>query len=200
MQTHERNRHNRRSIGKLAGAISVLAAVTLSGATTVDANRGQPDKEVPIHGVMSSVDTVVAASEGDRCYDDFPEGTYQLHYRGEGTAVVSHLGRVDFMIDHCTGFSDPFGTTGYFGDGWMTATAKNGDLLVMNESGTFVIDAFGISDIDMSWDVNAGESTGRFAGATGSGVASAIGDLLGGTTTGAMTGTIAYDASNRANH
>lgn len=198
MKTHERNRHNRRSIGKLAGAFAVLAAVTLAGASTVDANRGQPDKEVPIHGVMSGVDTVVPAEEGDRCYDDFTSGTYQLHYRSEGTAVVSHLGRVDFMIDHCTGFTSA--TDGYFGDGWMTATAKNGDVLVMNESGTFVIDAFGFSDIDMSWDVNAGESTGRFAGATGSGIASAIGDLVGGTTSGAMSGTIVYDASNRANH
>ena len=193
MHTHLRNRRDRRSIGKLAGSLCVLAAVTLSGASTVDANRGQPDREVPIHGVMSGVDTVVPAEEGDRCYDDFAPGTYQLHYRSEGTAVVSHLGRVDFVIDHCTGFYNL--TEGYFGDGTMTATARNGNVLVMDEWGTFVIDGQ-FSDIDMSWVVN-GDSTGRFAGATGGGTGTAIGDLLIGTTSGSMTGMIAYDASNR---
>lgn len=199
MHTHLRNRHSRRSIGKLAGSLCVLAAVTLSGVSTVDANRGQPDKLVPIHGVMSGADETVPVflDPNDRC-GSFGE-PYYLHYHGEGTAVVSHLGRVDFVVDHCTWIDniDPLlAKEGYFEAGTMTATARNGDMLVMDEWGTFVME-FPYSYIDLHWTVNSELSTGRFAGATGSGTAAPIGDLANSTTSGSMTGMIAYDASNR---
>jgi hypothetical protein len=190
MQPRQRNHRRRGSIGKFAGSLCVLAAVILSGASTVDANRGQPNREVPISGVMSSVDTIGVG----RCVDL----GWQWNYVSVGTARVSHLGSGSVVVDHCSKWTVP-GSLGAFGEGTITLTAANGDQLVLNDWGTFeVID--GLAYIDLFWEVNGDLSTGRFAGATGSGFGDPVGNLRTepSTTAGSMWGTIAYDASNRA--
>jgi hypothetical protein len=114
-----------------------------------------------------------------------------------GAATVSHLGSASIVVDHCSRFTSP--TTGEFGDGTITLTAANGDVLVLDEWGTFEL-VGPTSIIDLSWTVNGVLSTGRFTNATGSGSAAPVGDLIANTTTGSMWGTIAYDASNRSSH
>jgi hypothetical protein len=177
-----------------------VAALTIAGATTVDANRGRPDREVPIHGTFEGVDaSAPVLDESDRCYGlGNSDGSYMIHYTSAGPGLVAHLGRVEIQVDHCTWVDNPMAPTyGSFGDGGMTITAPNGDVLVLNHWGTFDIE-FPTSYVELFWEVDGANSTGRFAGATGSGMGDPVGDLLGGTTSGSITATIAYDASHRA--
>jgi len=207
MQTRVHTPRRRR----LAVLATVVAALTITGATTVDANRGQPDHEVPIHGTFEGVDKgVPVLDETDRCFGlGNEDGFYQIHYTSTGTAHVSHLGRVEMTVDHCTWVDDPFGPThGSFGDGAMVMTAANGDVLVLEHWGTFVFEG-PYSIVDQHWQIvdmfpfgpgveDDVYSTGRFAGATGSGTGDPISNLIEGTIAGSMSGMIAYDASNRA--
>jgi hypothetical protein len=170
----------------------------LSGASTVDANRGQPDRTVPIHGVLSGTDNAVPIDSTDRCYGlQNDDGFYQLHYTGTATGVASHLGRVDYTVDHCTWVNDPLEPTGgSYGDGSVTIAAANGDKLVVDHSGTFEFKD-GFSYVVQVWTINGTESTGRFHGATGSGTGDLIGNLTDSTISATWSGVIAYDASNR---
>ncbi|KAB7745482.1 hypothetical protein GA707_06050 [Nostocoides sp. F2B08] len=174
----------------IAGA-GVVAALALASAP---ATAGPSDP--PIRPLTGSVVTQDTMGPPDGC--TMPDAMWS--FSGEGPGTFSHLGTVWFEIEHCSAFTGP--TTGVFGGGTITVTAANGDQLFMTEEGSFelVLDptnTFPISSlIELEWEIVGG--TGRFVGATGEGTANPIGDLVGGTTSATLTGTIAYDASNRA--
>lgn len=111
----------------------------------------------------------------------------------EGGGVLSHLGRVDGTITHCTILNED--GSGEFGAGTMTFMAANGDTLLMEHSGTFQMVDLG-ADVEGTWTVDHG--TGRFDGATGDGTFTAFSDFVAGTTSAEYHGMIHYDASNRA--
>lgn len=174
----------------IAGA-GVIAALALA-ATPASAGLADP----PIRPITGSAVTQDSMGPLDGCA--LPGA--QWSFAGEGPGTFSHLGTVWFDIEHCSMMTGP--TTGVFGGGTITITAPNGDQLFMTEQGSFelVLDptnTFPVSSlIDMQWEIVGG--TGRFVDATGEGTANPIGDLLAGTTSATLTGTIAYDASNRA--
>ena len=190
MRSH-RTRSNAHSRLSLLTAAVFASAALLVGASAASANHGQPDKLVPIHGANVGTDYIIPGAA-----DCPPEAGWRFVAEGNGT--MSHLGRVDVAVTHCT-FPDtppPDITTGTFGPGLIEITAANGDQLRMTESGWFevVLTPDGpLAFAYLDWDVLDG--TGRFEGATGSGTAVSVSDLMGGNYT-TYTGHIAYDASN----
>jgi hypothetical protein len=168
----------------------VLALVVLVASPAL----ATPEDGVPIKGTVIGVDTMNAPTGCDPIQggSDFDA---QWLYRSTGTGNISHLGRVDFVVEHCS-YIDFATGTGVFDNGTTTFVAANGDTLVLSHSGSFaVVGPF--SYIDMNWNVAGG--TGRFADATGSGTANPLGDLVAGTTTASFTGFIDYDASKVRN-
>lgn len=172
---------------RLLGVGALAVALTLPGASLADANHGQPDHAVPVKAVFEGSDYIVMPPT------DCPPGAW-WRYFFEGTGQMSHLGRVHIDVTHCTTF-DPATGTGFFGPGTMTVTAMNGDVLVLEDTGTFVFDGVD-SQIDLHWTVL--EGTGRFVGATGGGDASVATNVPTASSAGEMWGSIIYDASNRA--
>lgn len=168
---------------------ALVATLMLSGASMADATHGQPEHPVPVKLAIAGDDSVVVPAPV-HC----PAGaTWEYHF--EGTGQMSHLGRVDVELVHCTTFDFASGT-GFFGPGTMEITAKNGDTLVVAEWGTFVFDGVD-SIVDLEWSVLSG--TGRFVGAGGGGDGMLFGHVPTATMTGDLWGELIYDASNRAN-
>jgi len=162
----------------LAISMAMILGLTLTAPTLA------ADPARPFGGVTVSVDSIAPP-------DDCPDGTV-WRYVSEGSGRLLHLGRVGVVVTHCTRFTSP--TTGAFGQGTMTFTAANGDVLVLNHWGTFELVGGPAgpmySYIDLHWEVVGG--TGRFAGATGHGDSAPIGDLVAGTTRATFWGEIAY--------
>jgi len=130
-------------------------------------------------------------------------GTPIWRFNSPGTGNVSHLGKVDSFLTHCT-YPDLT-----FGEGTITFTAANGDELVIAQEGSClpILDEsanFLGYTCEATWTAVGG--SGRFAHATGSGTLDIVGDVPGGDTLfgldGEMrvdiAGTIAYDASDRS--
>jgi hypothetical protein len=171
------------------GALLVALAVLFVTPATVAVAR--VEHPVPIKGTSTGVDETLPP-------DSCPEGA-SWRYLSTGTGRFSHLGAATVEVTHCTWIDWATGT-GEFAFGTITITAANGDVLTLAHHGTFEL-AFGAegpesSLIDLEWVVTGG--TGRFADATGSGTATAVGDLEAGTTTADYHGTIVYDASSRS--
>lgn len=176
-------------IHRLMGVGALAGALVLSGASLADATRGQPDHPVPITAAMEGTDYIVIPPP-EYC----PAGS-TWEYHAEGIAQMSHLGRVDVEVVHCTTMDFATGT-GFFGPGTMTFTAKNGDQLVLEDTGTFVFDGVD-SVIDLDWVVIGG--SGRFLGAMGEGHGELFGNVPTARVQGDFWGEVIYDASNRAN-
>jgi hypothetical protein len=171
---------------RLFRVTALFAALMLLSASTVLANHGQPDREVPFGGGGTTAD-----SYGDP--STCPPGA-AWRYFSSGQNIFTHLGLVTAEVTHCTWRESE--TTGHFGPGTNTLTAANGDTLVLSQWGTF--EAFLTPDglfsfVDLEWVAISG--TGRFEGVTGSGQAAVVGDIWSGTSTATYWGTIAYDAS-----
>lgn len=144
---------------------------------------------VPIHGFLGGVD---GAEAPVGCPKDAA-----WRYTNTGQGIVSHLGLVTSVVNHCSWLDTP--TSGHFGPGTITVTAPDGDQLLMAEWGTFEIvmgPSGPLSLIKQQWTVTGG--TGRFAHASGGGTANPVGDLVVGFTSGPIVGVIRYDASDRA--
>jgi hypothetical protein len=174
---------------RILSACALVATLLLSGASMADATRGQPDHPVPLRAAIDGNDYIVVPPPA-HC----PTGT-SWEYHFEGIGQMSHLGRVDIEVVHCTTMDFASGT-GFFGPGTITVTAKNGDALVMADTGTFTFDGID-SVIDLDWSVLGG--TGRFLGATGEGDGALFGNVPTASLTGDLWGELIYDASNRAN-
>jgi hypothetical protein len=173
---------------RVAALLLALAVLIVTPATMAVARVEHP---VPIRGTSTGVDEMLPVGS---CPEDA-----DWTYRNTGTARFSHVGAAAFELTHCTWMEWETGA-GVFGYGTTTITAANGDVLTLAHHGTFEL-AFGAegpesSLADLEWVVTGG--TGRFADATGSGTATAVGDLEAGTTTATYLGTIVYDASNRS--
>jgi len=126
------------------------------------------------------------------------------HY-GVGNGIFTHLGKVEISTTHCTYVTDfagdpPTPVAGVFGPSRTVLTAAPGDELYMTFSGAFHIEmsASGpISVLDpITWTITGG--TGRFLHANGSGSAHGTGDIVKNVSSLNWTGTISYDASDRA--
>lgn len=92
----------------------------------------------------------------------------------EGTGTGTHVGRYTVDISECLDM-----TTG-IALGKAVHTVANGDLLVTDYVMQYIIDPedpFAVQGIFTDWFINGEESTGRFAGATGTGTGTLVGDL-----------------------
>ena len=105
----------------------LLVAVGSSAAWT--ANAG-PVRDVPIKGVVAGADEIDFTAPG--C----PSGT-SWSFETAGTGNVSHLGRVDFMLNNCTTVQ-PSGDITI--DGGITFSGANGDMLTITHQGTASIE------------------------------------------------------------
>lgn len=164
--------------------------VVLSSASVATAAEGQRDHLVPIGGTVVGLDV-----EPDMtALGCTPVGAPLLwRFTSEGTGTVSHLGRVTYHFTHCTHVDLTIT------EGELALTAANGDTLVLDYTARVTQYTPGdpVAVWEQEWTVADG--TGRFAGATGSGVGEGMTYLppLGSTEL-RIAGTIAYDASNRS--
>lgn len=175
----------------------ILCALLLVvvGASTATATHGRPDLQVPIQGYLVGVDEVPDMG-APGCEGDFPpDGTLLWRFTTAGTGRIAHLGRVDFSLTHCTHVDFTIM------EGVLTISAANGDSLVLTYTGNVTQYEPGdpVALMELSWAVDSG--TGRFANATGSGEIDGVTHVppAGEGTELSLSGTIAYDASNRSN-
>jgi hypothetical protein len=172
---------------------TALAAVAILGLASPAVAAANPPVSHTLTGTVVTVD-----SPPDFTAPGCPAGA-EWRYTAAGTAILSHLGRSEFVISHCSYFTGP--TTGYFDNGTITITAANGDQLYMEQSGTFELymDDEGalISVPSVHWTITGG--TGRFTNATGAGdLAARSSNVLAPPTLtrGTLTGSITYRASD----
>jgi hypothetical protein len=125
-------------------------------------------------------------------------GTASVAISGSGN--ISHLGKSTFQAHHIVYFQRDGSTV--IGGGVATITAANGDQLVLDYTGKGTPNAYGGFNDTFNFTVDPTLSTGRFAGATGSGVIHSN-DLPGGTVmtgfpfTGDIEGQISTVGSNK---
>lgn len=186
--------------------IAALALAATGGMAT--ANRGQPERLVPIAGTVTGEHVVDFTAPG--C--DIPEGAVESwRFSSWGTGNLSRLGRVEYLLTQCTYILPPDGPVSA---GTVTFTAANGDTLVIaQDMQSVLIEGMpGMPPlafvVEGEWDVVSDAGTGRFAGATGSGMLDGYGDiedgdpyfddLPDGLALFHFEGMIAYDASNRS--
>jgi hypothetical protein len=176
--------------------IPVLLLFAL-GSPAVSAGNDTMNQQVPIKGTVVGVDTFNPFDPG--CEFDFvPEGWFPYRFTTKGTGNVSHLGKVDFVLDNCSALNPDF-TAGVIGYGTITFTAANGDVLVIEHEGTTKAISPTEYTADYMWQILGDEGTGRFEGATGKGTSIGLTSVPDGTSKITLRGMIAYDASNRSN-
>jgi hypothetical protein len=150
-------------------ALVVLLLMGLVLAAPVAANKGNPDHEVPFKGAFSGV--LLGFNQdpeyiAERCFDRPAWAVTSF----EGSGRVTHLGKTHVVAEHCSYLSgEPLEPDGTYGEGVLTLTAANGDVL----KGTYTsgISTSGppvIGFMDDFTFVDGG--TGRFAHASGGGV------------------------------
>lgn len=185
---------------KTLRVIALALMMVVLGASTASATRGQPDHAVPFRGSIVGLDPG-PDFENPGCPAQ-PPPAVPWRFESSGTGNLAHLGKVDFELANCT--------TWYPEDdlrleiaGTMTFTAANGDELVIahQATGLFVPGSATAPWTITEWVVDSG--TGRFEGATGSGVGNAVTHIPQTETETPYTeinlsGEIAYDASNRS--
>lgn len=184
---------------KTLRAIALALLMVVLGTSTAAASHGQPGHEVPIRG------SVVGLDPGPDFED--PEclaAGATWRFESSGTGHLAHLGKVDFDLANCTTwYPPPEGDFRLEIAGTMTFNAANGDELVISHhaTGVFVPGSATVPWTITEWVVHDG--TGRFEGATGSGIGNAVTHIPQTETELAYTeidfsGEIAYDASNRS--
>lgn len=166
------------------GVALFLVASIAPGAAASDE---QPFRAV-VSGDDVSLDFTVPAG---RCVEMADTADYVATFRGSGTAT--HLGHVAVEAEHC---SDQ--DTGRYGDGVLTLTAANGDVLrAIYGNGTS--DPSEFPTITFADDVRFVDGgTGRFVTASGDGVETGTVDATTSEFTVRMQGRIAYEAASRS--
>ena len=180
-------------MAKLLRVILVALLALVVGGSVAWAGPG-PVKPVPIKGALTGTHWV--DMEPDTC----AEGAF--NFVSVGTGTVSHLGKVDYVLDNCTTLD--WATLTVSIEGTLTFTAANGDVLVFVQggSGPFDPDANPTSVTShYDWTVDGEHSTGRFDDATGSGTSTFVSTRMADpeVTHAWLGGAIQYDASNRGN-
>ena len=148
--------------------MAILLVLTLGLAAPAQAGRAHP---VPIKATVSG-EHWVAPPDCD--------GAFQK-WSSAGTGQMSHLGKVNYVLEQCTYFGEPFPPDYVYGEGTITFTAANGDTLVIAQEGTGEIVFDGPNTVGFlgegTWTVVEGEGTGRFANANGEGSMDFLGDI-----------------------
>jgi hypothetical protein len=148
-----------------AAILGVVAILALT-AGPVLANGGHA---VPFKGTMWGTDVTFDPVPDGRCVEK--AGVADALTRFVGSGYATHLGWVDVVAEHCSDFD-----TGTYGDGMLTITAANGDILKGTYTGgitTAPCPLCGFQD-DFTF-VDGG--TGRFAVASGGGTESGVFDF-----------------------
>ena len=178
-------------MAKLLRVTLVALLVLLLGGSAAWAGQG-PMKPVPIKGALTGTHWV--DMEPETC----PAGAF--NFVSVGTGNVSHLGKVDYLLDNCTTLD--FATMTVSIESTLTFTAANGDVLVLAQQGSGPFDPTANPTsvtADYDWTVNGEDSTGRFDGASGSGTSTTVSTVQADpeVTDAWLSGMIKYDASNR---
>lgn len=171
-----------------------LLALVLGGSASW-AGQG-PMKPVPIRGALTGTHWVDMEPPEETC------ATGAFNFVSVGTGNVSHLGKVDYVLDNCTTLDMTTMTVSIVGS--LTFTAANGDVLVLAQEGGGPFDPTASPTSvtgDYDWTVNGEDSTGRFDDASGSGTSTTVSTVQADPeiTDAWLSGTIQYDASNRGN-
>lgn len=176
---------------KLSRLVISIALLSLALAVPASAATGVPIKGTVLGGGPPP------DLEAPGCVDAI------WRFNNSGTGNMSHLGKVEYSLTHCT---YPDFT---FGDGTITFTAANKDTLVIAQEGVCnpIADETGFIGFTCEGTWTVVDGTGRFAHAMGSGSLDIVGDVPGGDAVfglpdGMMQthfdGTIVYDASDRS--
>jgi hypothetical protein len=177
-------------------ALLTVVVVVLAGVSPAS-GKGHEPTEVPFKGTI--------IGEWGRILADEPElpdecDGYDWYFFASGSGKLTHLGKAEFGLGHCTTEIPPL--LSEWVEGTITLTAANGDTLVIEETGEGELEFVGEGPpIGFSyvgeWHVLEGEGTGRFLNASGSGEIAGYGDIPGPLVLD-FTGIITYDASDGA--
>ncbi len=155
-------------------ALSTVLLLVLAVASPALGERAE-SKEVSIKGTVTSEHTVESDPVPSEC------AGFDWKFSGLGTGKLSHLGKVDFSLEHCTTSDSP--TESRWENGTITFTAPNGDTLILTETGDSVLE-FGDTPgpplgftYEGEWVVDSG--TGMFYGASGDGTLEGYGTIPG---------------------
>jgi hypothetical protein len=132
-----------------APVVALVALCATLGPKTLHAN------DRPYRATETSV--LVSEAPSPAC------GPGQVLVQIEGRGVATHLGAYTAVRQHCFDFALSAIQAGAF-----TFTAANGDVVSGTYAGELVFTPGGSILIDVSWEITGG--TGRFAGASGSGL------------------------------
>ena len=146
----------------------------LSTVVAAPAAEVQPAVDyVPMKGTVDGTATLGAGTF------DQNTGIVSVPVSYTGTGNISHLGRVTVTGSHTTKILPPYYNTSEVTGGMATITAANGDTLVLTYTGAgqLIPGASNLFTDTFHYTITGG--TGRFAGASGSGVISST-DLPGG--------------------
>jgi len=143
--------------------IPALVAFALLVAASVPAGAMRGERpEVPMKGFITSVESSFdpAAATDDRC-PTIGGDVADVVSSFSGFGKATHLGKFTWESSHCTSFGG-----GFYGDGFMTIVAANGDILQGVYGDGLVLGGPPVAPIvDQVTFVDGG--TGRFAHASG---------------------------------
>jgi hypothetical protein len=152
--------------------LSAVAVLALMMADPVRAAGGPPTRELPLRAMLYGSTTgmqfagsspSVTSTFGDRCS---VASNWILSTGGTGQAT--YLGRFAWTASHCTQIDLTTGI-GTFSDGRIQYVAANGDVLDAEyEDGAFFMSSPTMVSFSDGWTITGG--TGRFVGASGSGM------------------------------
>ncbi len=152
---------------RLSVKVALLSLLAVVMVIVAPAGSARPSvKFVPFKGSFTFSATIAA--------DSSPCPFVRILVNGGGHAT--HLGRFSTSQYHCLDPADPLAFT----EGVFTFTAANGDTVFGTYAGRFIPTTVeGVSTVDGTFTFTGG--TGRFAGASGGGLATGSGTATGGT-------------------
>lgn len=172
-------------------ALPLAIALIVIASTAAAATNGNPDKELPFRGFVSGDEASFDFQIPDgRCVEMAGVADSLTSFGGSGHAT--HLGRIDVVAQHCSDLD-----TGMYGDGMLTITTANGDVLKGTyTNGVSLTPPPEIAFVDDFTFVDGG--TGRFVHASGGGSEAGVFFFDTNEWYIHMDGVIVYDASNRS--
>lgn len=190
------------TVSRLLTAAAMVAALVLLAATP--ASVGASDNALKFRGWSTSQDSYGPPTDTPPLAPPCrPDAAWRYYSVGNG--IFTHLGNAQASTTHCTYITavagdPPTPIAGDFGPSRSVFTAAPGDELYLTYSGSFHVEMtptgpVGVID-QITWTITGG--TGRFLHAAGSGSTKGSTDLVKNITTLNWTGTINYDASDRA--